>query len=524
MITDTGDPTSDLVMNLESVRPSTLPVGRAAAVFCLGTCFHRLEAIKELAILVDGVRHPPGAFAMPRPDLLYPHGQGPMPERASATRRDGYGQGTPNAHSYCSGFWATIPVQSRASPGAVELQLAVRTASGAELISHLGRIDVLDPEPPTSLGPVDDRPGDGLIAICMATFEPDIRLFRTQIASLRSQTDRRWICLISDDCSRPERFEQIEQIVGADRRFVVSRSEEQLGFYSNFERALTMVPPEATLVALCDQDDYWQPEKLEVLRGALGDAQLVYSDVRLVDAEGRVLRDTLYKGRRNNWTNLASQLVANTMTGAAMLFPRELMQVALPFPQGPGFLFHDHWLGAVAIATGKVTFVDRPLHDYVQHAGAVFGDVSSGARRSLTAAGAGPRRPLSWKPWRGCFERWRAAYFYGYLAREVQAQTLIIRCSNTLSPRKRGVLRRFLASARSPLAFTWLAARPLRAMLGFNETLGSEADLARGILWRWLITIRVRGAKATAGKTHDSRLPDPAAFEQKRLRRWRARL
>ena len=162
-------------------------------------------------------------------------------------------------------------------------------------------------------------------------------------------------------------------------------------------------------MALCDQDDRWYPEKLEVLRGALGGAQLVYSDQRLVDRSGRVLRETLWKGRRNNHTNLASLLVANTITGAATLFRRELAELALPFPEAPGWQFHDHWLGLVALASGEVAYVDRPLYDYVQHAwrggrsgcgrrgerGDRAGRLAAGAPPTSTAtcrAGCWPRR------------------------------------------------------------------------------------------------------------------------------------
>ena len=52
--------------------------------------------------------------------------------------------------------------------------------------------------------------------------------------------------------------------------------------------------------------------------------------------------------------HLASMLIANTITGAAALFRRELLDVALPFPDTPGFQFHDHWLGVAALAAGDV--------------------------------------------------------------------------------------------------------------------------------------------------------------------------
>ena len=467
------------MVDLERPLPS-LPVGAATAVFCLGSCFHRREAVAEVAVVVDGVRHRPTAFAMPRPDLLHSRGE-------------------PSA--YRSGFWGTVPIEAHETPGTVELEVSARLASGTELVAPLGRVEIVEPERPRPPQRSPERSGRRLIAVCMATYEPDMALFRAQIESLRSQTDDGWVCLISDDCSSPDRFEQMRQAVGPDPRFALWRWDQRLGFYRNFERALRMAPAEAELVALCDQDDRWHPEKLEVLRGALGGAQLVYSDQRLVDAEGRVLRETLWQGRRNNHTNLASLLVANSITGAATLFRREVVELMLPFPESPGFQFHDHWLGLVALASGAVAYVDRPLYDYVQHAGAVFGDVTHGSRTAVR------RTKL--------LDSWRANYFYGYLAREVQAQTLLVRCS-TLSATKRRVLERFVSSDRSPAAFLWLAARPLRRLMGLNETLGTETELAQGILWRWLT-----GLRRSRG---DASFPGPASFNQRRLRRWRARI
>ena len=498
----TRRPTQELVVSLERVMPASLPVGSDAAVFCFGYCFHRRETVTQLEIIVDGVRQRSAAFAMPRPDVLRMLGL---------------------QASYRSGFWATIPARAGAHSRAIELRVAVRLAGGTELISRLGSIDVVEREAAGRLWVPDGRSGDELIAICMATFEPDMELFAAQIDSLRAQSDRRWICLISDDCSNPEHFEQIARVLGADRRFVLSRSGERLGFYRNFERAMRMVPSEVRLVALSDQDDRWHPEKLEVLRHALGDAPLVYSDQRLVDAAGNVLRNTLWEGRSNNYRNLASQLVANTITGAAMLMRREVAELALPFPDGPGFMFHDHWIGLVAMATGEIAFVDRPLYDYVQHGGAIFGDVTHGERDSAAVArdGRPAPGPARWRAW---FSRWRAAYFYGYLSRDILARTVLIRCSASLTPPKRRALQRYVDSPRSPFAFAWLAVRPLRIVLGRTETLGSEADLARGILWRWLIAIRARRAKFPGRTNYDASLPDPATFDQRRLRRWRARI
>jgi glycosyltransferase involved in cell wall biosynthesis len=449
---------------LQSSLPRSLPVGCGSAIFLAGTCEHA----GDLTLLLNGAPHPLGASGM--------------------RRHDAAGDG---------GFWATLPIPPQGSAGEIEIELA----SGNRR-AQLGRIPIVQPAPPPAYKGFG---GPETIAICMATYNPDPVLFRVQIESIREQSDTRWFCLVSDDASDAEHFEQLREVLDDDPRFAVSRSDERRGFYRNFERALQMLPGEARLVALCDQDDRWHPDKLATLRGALGAAQLVYSDQRLTDPEGRVLRNTMWEGRSNNHTDLASMLVANTITGAAALFRREVADLMLPFPQPPGIQFHDHWLALVALATGDLNYVERPLYDYVQHRGAVFGDVTRpGDERARTRL-------------RDTLTKWRAAYFHGYLAREVQVQALLARAGDKISAPKRRVLERFDAAERSPLAWAWLAARPLRAVGGRNETLGSELELAEGILWSRL-------ARIPGPRRLEASAPDPIAFEQKRLRRWRARV
>jgi glycosyl transferase family 2 len=478
---------NELVVRVDMPLPPSLPVGRGSAVLCLGACFHPRGRIRALELLVDGRPHAPDAWRMPRLDLV----QALPPE---------------HGNPYRSGFWAVVPLEPRDRPGTVRIDLAAELADGTRLVAPFGTLEVIEP---AAAGAPAARAGDGLIAVCMATFEPDMELFHAQLESLRAQTDERWLCVISDDSSERSRFEEIEAAVAGDERFVLSRSQERLGAYRNFERALGLVPPEAELVALCDQDDRWHPDKLATLRAALGDAQLVYSDQRVLSRDGRVVRESLWTGRRNEHSNLASVLVANTVAGAATLFRREVAELALPFPETPGWPFHDHWIALVALASGRVAYVDRPLYDYVQHAGAVVGKA------------AGAPAPA---PGRSGSRGWRAAYFYGYLPRRVQAEALLARCPHRLSGPKRRALARFAAADRGRLALAWLAARPLRRFLGRGETLGTESELARGILWRHLTRLRTGRRERPDGAPYDASCPpvEAGTLGQERLGRWLA--
>ena len=154
-------------------------------------------------------------------------------------------------------------------------------------------------------------------------------------------------------------------------------------------RPAARVPAEAELIALCDQDDRWQPDKLAVLRGALGGARLVVlRPAARRRGRPRAARHAV-AGARATTTPTSSRCWSPTaITGAAALFRREVAELALPFPDTPGCPFHDHWIGLVALAAGDVAYVDRPLYDYVQHRGRVLR--RGHARRA--AAGRGSRR------------------------------------------------------------------------------------------------------------------------------------
>ncbi|MFN8231937.1 MAG: hypothetical protein U0V56_00135, partial [Actinomycetota bacterium] len=281
---------------------------------------------------------------------------------------------------------------------------------------------------------------------------------------------------------------------------------------------LSMASERCELIALCDQDDRWYPEKLDVLAAAMNGNQLVYSDQRLTLKDGSVIRDTLWVGRSRNEDSLYSITAANTIVGASSLMRRDLLDRILPFPRSPGWQFHDHWISAVALAAGSVRFIDRPLYDYVQHETAIVGRVSveesdeyrkPGLLRSLRH----PRRTLL---------RWKSIYFRSYIHVALQAEVLLERCSDRMSGRDARALRRLTIADRSPLGALELAVRPVRELWGRNETLGTEWHLLKGIAWLWLVRLREVGRRSPTGARQDVAVPefDIPSFAQWRLKRW----
>jgi glycosyltransferase involved in cell wall biosynthesis len=218
-------------------------------------------------------------------------------------------------------------------------------------------------------------------AICVAVYRPDRRLLRRQLESIADQTVPNWVCHIGIDGADPDTLAAIVGIVGDDDRFVIHHFPLNVGFYRNFERTLAAVGDDAAWVALADQDDYWHPSKLErlVAEFAEDDVAAVSGQARLVDGEGFELGLT---NRRD--PGRFGLLLDNQVTGSFAIFRGDVVQQSLPFPEPTDAAYHDHWLGLVAAANGRIVFVDEALQDYVQHGANVLGE-ERGSRLGLRA-------------------------------------------------------------------------------------------------------------------------------------------
>jgi GT2 family glycosyltransferase len=460
-----------LQVNLDAPLPAEVAIGAGTAVFVAGTCFDPEARIRSLALQVgDGPGQAVRALGMPRLDAL----------------RSFHPGDDPAGRSYRSGFWGLARIEPGQPATDCQLSLCADLESGARQRVSLGRIPVVAPTRRAAIDPPAPAAGP-CVAICLATFDPPDDLLGVQIESLRAQTHENWVCLISDDCSRPDRLAAIRAAIEGDSRFHLDPSPRRLGFYGNFERALSLAPAHCEFVALCDQDDGWYPEKLHTLLAAIGPAQLVYSDARIVDREGSLIAPTYWAQRRNNHTDLVSLLVANSVTGAASLMRRELLDHALPFPPAQFAHYHDHWLGLVALALGGIEYAPRPLYDYVQHGGAALGHARAtqitALRERLSRMRADPRERIRVN---------RTRYFVDVMRLMAFATVLDMRCGSRMASQHRHALRRFLALDRSWTALAGLGWRAVRELSGRPETLGAEWELLQALGWRRLLSLTAR--------------------------------
>ena len=398
---------------LQTMRPSVLRSEAFDALYVEGWAFDQRREVESAHLDVGGSRIPAVAIGVERPDI---------DERFHATPFR-------SAYARASGLILAGVVEPL-EPGSHRFELTLDVTDGRSVRAVAGEVRVRAQASRTIALPTDCE-----VAIAMATHDPPAELFARQIESIRHQEHDSWVCIISDDCSSSAHLEAMREVLGDDDRFVLVEHTSRLGFYLNFERALSMVPPTVPYVALADHDDVWYPEKLVSLVRSIGtdpDLQLVASDARVIDREGRVLAASFYEHRVPTHDDPYSLFLVNSLIGASMLFRRSLLDVALPFPRAFEQRFHDHWLARAASVAGKVGFVDEPLHDYVQHGANVVGIQRPTEGRLARIVGLALRYCLSGRP---IPESWRQTFVDYSLEASVAAQLLSARCPCERDPR-----------------------------------------------------------------------------------------
>jgi len=216
-----------------------------------------------------------------------------------------------------------------------------------------------------------------MVAVCMPMYQPNIKLFQQQLQSIQKQTHPNIKIFIQDDDSTPTVFNEIEAYVKAYENIYLFKNDENIGFYKNVELLLNRVGNSFEYVALSDQDDVWQLDKLEKQINFLQQQQadLCYTDLTIVDENKSILQHSFWLDKSNHLQKAFALNIRNVATGATMLFKQKVLKQILPFPQQFGKAYHDHYMCAQLQNTkqNKVAYLNEALVNYVQHGNNVTG-------------------------------------------------------------------------------------------------------------------------------------------------------
>ena len=227
-----------------------------------------------------------------------------------------------------------------------------------------------------------------MISIVLATYN-GAKYLNEQIESIFSQTIQDFEIVVCDDNSNDDTVSILKEYTHNDSRIHIYVNEHNLGFKKNFENAINKSHGE--YIALCDQDDIWLPNHLEILLNEMRNGtQVVCGKPIFVDEYNKELSDKYdyFLMYRYPTTNIDTArhifLGRSTYQGASMLIRRSFFDKALPIPDGADY--HDSWFAILACFMDGFVFVDKPTMRYRRLSNSVtFGDIRITAARRFCA-------------------------------------------------------------------------------------------------------------------------------------------
>ena len=227
-----------------------------------------------------------------------------------------------------------------------------------------------------------------MIEILLATYNGE-RFLPEQIESIINQSYTDYKILASDDNSSDCTFEILrsyESVLGEKIKVVQSNTHSAK---ENFYNLLDMA--DAEYIALCDQDDFWESDRLKKSLEAVQRLErrygketpiLVHSDLEIVDenlnsqnkkmseltgmseAITHAKKESKYLFTISTEKSFSRYLVENNITGNTVIINKALLDI---YKRPKVSFMHDWWLGLIAFTFGKVGYLNECLVKYRQH-------------------------------------------------------------------------------------------------------------------------------------------------------------
>ena len=195
-----------------------------------------------------------------------------------------------------------------------------------------------------------------LVSIALCTYN-GVKFLPLQLDSILQQTYKNLELIIVDDNSSDDTAKLLKSVADKDTRIKLFFNETNMGFNANFEKAIGLCSGE--FIAIADQDDIWELNKIDLLKKHIGEHWLIFSNSQFIDEsgqpiEGQILSDNFSMVGRD----YRSLLLSNFVTGHTVLFSRAFLNYLFPIPRTG---YYDWWMGFVALYHHQLTCLNQKL-------------------------------------------------------------------------------------------------------------------------------------------------------------------
>ncbi|MDT1939768.1 MULTISPECIES: glycosyltransferase family 2 protein [Carnobacterium] len=207
------------------------------------------------------------------------------------------------------------------------------------------------------------------VQILLSTYNGE-KFVEEQIESLLNQDYKNIDILIRDDGSKDQTKSIIKRYEMDYPEKIVVMDDDNIGVKKSFMKLIEKASEAADYVAFCDQDDYWEPQKIsrlvEVMEAESQEVPLMYfSKLNIVDSQLNYLRQSPDPEMGIGFENA---LIQNIATGCTMGINQSLLKIVKSSMPDPDLIvMHDAWLYLVASAFGKNLYDKESYISYRQH-------------------------------------------------------------------------------------------------------------------------------------------------------------
>lgn len=227
-----------------------------------------------------------------------------------------------------------------------------------------------------------------MISILLASYNGE-KYIAEQIESILNQTEKNFCLYINDDCSTDNTFKIAKEYEKKyPDKIKVTKNDKNSG-NAKYNFINMMTEHKDKYVMLCDQDDIWIPNKIEITLKKMLEVEnrygketpiLIHTDLKVVDYNLKEISNSFkhYIYANYDKTKLNNLIIQNIVTGCTAMYNKSLANL-IKYPEG-FIVMHDWWLALIASAFGVIDHCDEQTILYRQH-----GDNSVGVRnmRSL---------------------------------------------------------------------------------------------------------------------------------------------
>lgn len=213
-----------------------------------------------------------------------------------------------------------------------------------------------------------------IVDVLLATYNGEQFLVQ-QINSVLAQTYHDFRILIRDDGSTDNTVKILQQYQSKypEKIKLIEDNLGNIGVTQNFN--ILMQQSSANYMCFCDQDDIWNPDKIEISLLEIQKIEnnnsdipcMVYSDMQIINEQNTLINASVWKSHKTkpSFFVLNRLLIYNIPFGCTMMFNKAFKMLVKSIPKEA--ILHDHWLALTAVTMAKYRAIAQPLMQLRNH-------------------------------------------------------------------------------------------------------------------------------------------------------------